>query len=88
MKTITASKYENWAVPVELTLTITDEQWNKAVRRCEMKTFTITRTIWNSWTIEANSQEEAEEKLEEIMDNMDDYEDEATFDEDWSVEEV
>ena len=53
-----------------------------------MKTFTITRTIWNSWTIEANSQEEAEEKLEEIMDNMDDYEDEATFDEDWSVEEV
>ena len=32
MKTITASKYENWAVPVELTLTITDEQWNKAVK--------------------------------------------------------
>lgn len=32
MKTITASKYENWVVPVRLTLEVDDEQWDKAVK--------------------------------------------------------
>ena len=32
MKTIEATKYENWVIPVRLTMKLTEEQWDKAVK--------------------------------------------------------